>query len=140
MGAVGLGLYRCLWTVCACSTQWSVLIRSWATPPMTGDIQIERGGKPIQYNQPWRFDWENTLILVAAGHGFYRRLWAAHVCSAQWRALIWSCATPPMTGNIQIEQGASPYSRINCRFLCSLAAARQRRQRGGNAQRDGGGS
>ena len=41
---------------------------------MTGDIQIERGNEPIQYNQPWQFDWENTHILVAAGHGLYRRL------------------------------------------------------------------
>jgi hypothetical protein len=41
---------------------------------MTGNIQIKRGDKLIQYNQPWQFDWENTLILVAAGHGLYRRL------------------------------------------------------------------
>jgi hypothetical protein len=109
MGAVGHGLYRCLWAVRACSTKWPALIRSWAMPPMTGDIQIEGGGgEPIQYNQPWQFDWENTLILVATGHGLYRRLWAARVCSAQWCVLIRSWATPPTAGNIQIKRGGKP--------------------------------
>jgi hypothetical protein len=68
MGAADHGLYRRLWAVRACSARWRVLIQSWAMPPTTGDIQIKQGGEPIQYNQPWRFDWENTLILVAASH------------------------------------------------------------------------
>ncbi len=55
MGAAGHGLYRRLWAVRACSAHWCALIRSWMTPLTTGNIQIERGGKPIQYNQPWIF-------------------------------------------------------------------------------------
>ena len=55
MGAAGHGLYRRLWAVCACSSQCRALIRSWATMPTTGDIQIERGGEPKQYSQPWIF-------------------------------------------------------------------------------------
>ena len=48
-------LYRRLWAVHVCSARWRVLIRSWATPPTTINIQIERGGDFIQYNQPWIF-------------------------------------------------------------------------------------
>jgi hypothetical protein len=139
MGAVGHGLYCHLWAVRACSSQWRALIRSWATPPTSGDFQIERGDEPIQYNQPWRFDWENTLILVATGHGLYRCLWAARVCSAQWCALIRSWARHLRPATSKSSRGASPYSTINRGFLCSLAAARWqrtaqwRRQLGGDA-------
>ena len=118
MSAAGHGLYRRLWAVRACSAQWRLLIRSLATPPTSGDIQIERGGGPIQYNQPWLFDWENTLILVATGHGLYCRLWAARICSAQWRALIWSWATPPTTGDIQIKWEGKPI-QYNQLWICA---------------------
>jgi hypothetical protein len=48
VGAAGHGLYRCLWAVRACSAQWRALIRSWATPHMTGATFILRGVKLLQ--------------------------------------------------------------------------------------------
>ena len=98
----------------------------------------QAGGEPIQYNQPWRFDWENTLILVTAGHGLYRRLWAARVCSAQWRTLIRSWATPPTTRDIQIEWGGEPIQYNQPWIFAQLgggaaAAAWQRRGGGSSA-------
>jgi hypothetical protein len=59
-------------------------------------------GQAIWYHQPWQFVREKTLILGAADHGLYRRLWAIRVCSTQWRVLIRSWATPNTAGNIQI--------------------------------------
>ncbi len=64
--------YHRLWAVRACSARWRALIWSWATPPTTGDIQIERGGEPIQYNQPW--------ISAQLGSG-------AAAAAAQWRLI-----------------------------------------------------
>jgi hypothetical protein len=46
MGAAGDGLYRRLWAVRARSNQRCALTGSWATPPTTGFIHIERGGEP----------------------------------------------------------------------------------------------
>ena len=46
MGAAGDGLYRRLWAVRARSNRRRALTGSWATPPTTGFIQIERGGEP----------------------------------------------------------------------------------------------
>ena len=55
MGAACHGLYRCLWAVRACSARWRALIRSWATPPMTGATFILRRVGLLQSNQPWIF-------------------------------------------------------------------------------------
>ena len=46
MGAAGDGLYRRLWAARARSNQRRALTGSWATPPTTGFIHIERGGEP----------------------------------------------------------------------------------------------
>jgi hypothetical protein len=40
----GHGPYRRLWVVCACPARWRASTGSWATPPTTGAVQIERGG------------------------------------------------------------------------------------------------
>ena len=77
------GHYRRLWSIHTRSPQWCVFTGSWTTPPMTGAIHIEWGGNPIQYNQPWQFEMENTLIWGAAGHGLYHSLWAIRAHSAQ---------------------------------------------------------
>jgi hypothetical protein len=40
-------VYRCLWAICAHSTQWHVLIWTWSTPPITGAIEFDLGGASI---------------------------------------------------------------------------------------------
>jgi hypothetical protein len=143
MGAVGDGLYRRLWAVHAHSNQWRALTGSWVTPPMTGFIQIERGGEP--YSTIDHGDLRGkTPSLLAPPAMLYRRLWAVRVCSAQWRVLIRSWVMPHTTIDIQIKLGGN-FIQYNQPWIFvqlgggAAAAAARRRQHGG-AQRDGGGS
>lgn len=34
---------------------------SWVTPPVTGYIEIEGGGREEPNNQPWVYEWPNKL-------------------------------------------------------------------------------
>jgi hypothetical protein len=104
MGAADDGLYHRLWAVHARSNQRRALTGSWATPPTTGFIQIEQGGEP--YGTIAHDDLRGkTPSLLALPAMLYRRLWAIHVCSAQWHVLIRSWAMPPTTIDIQIKGG-----------------------------------
>ena len=77
---------------------------------MTSAIQIEWGWKPIQYNQPWQFERENTLMLGGADHGIHHRLRAVCARPAQRRALIVSWLMLSTNSVNQIKQGSELYN------------------------------
>ncbi len=143
MGTTGNGLYRRLWAVRARSNQRRALTGSWAMLPTTGFIQIEQGGETYGTIDHGNLRGK-TPSLLALPAMLYRRLWAVRVCSARWRVLIRSWATPPMTIDIQIERGGD-FIQYNQPWIFeqlgggAAAAAVRQRQHGGT-QRGGGGS
>jgi hypothetical protein len=110
-------VYRRLWAVRARSAQRRVLIGSWLTPPMTGAIEFDWGGKyypPILHGDCSE---KKSPSMVLPHTVVYHRLWAVRARSAQRRMLIGSWLTPPMTGAIKIERGGEYYPTIlhgNC--------------------------
>ncbi len=56
---------------------------------------------------------EKTVILVAAGHGPYQRLWAVCDRSSQWHVLTGSWATSPTTGAVEIEREDDSYDTFD---------------------------
>ena len=98
--AANHGIHRLLWTFFAHFSQRRALTRSLAMPPLTGAIQIERGGGDfIHNNQPVISQGKHTVLSEVSHHGIHCLL-ALCTHSGPWRALIWSLATRPFTGAI----------------------------------------
>jgi hypothetical protein len=75
-------VYRCLWAVCAHSAQRCVLIGTWATPPMTGAIQFDQGGKYYPTFHHGDCFEKKSPSMVLPHTVVYRCLWAVCACSA----------------------------------------------------------
>jgi hypothetical protein len=80
---------------------------------MAGTIKIEGGGKYYPTIHQGNCSEKNTPSTVLLHTVVYRRLWAVRARSAQWRVLIGTWLTPPMTGAIEFDRGGEYYTTIH---------------------------
>ncbi len=105
-------VYRRLWAVRARSARRCELTGTWATPPMTGAIEFDRGGEYYPTIHHGDCSEKKSPSMVRPHTVVYRRLWAVRARSARRRVLIGSWATLPITGAIEIERGCEHYVTI----------------------------
>ncbi len=106
--AAGHGLHHRPWTVRACSNQRRALMRTWATPPTTSAMPIDRGCEPCITINHGDLSGKISSSWAPLHMKLHCRPWAVRACSNQRRALIRSWATPPTTGAMRIDWGCEP--------------------------------